>query len=90
MFYVREEILAQAQSRETRALRVRRSTKILLSSLSEQVHAERQFAPTPDASSQRRRACEKEIQQLEGLQSTRLPVRRQDERRDSFLQRRRH
>ncbi|XP_020288349.1 zinc finger protein 236-like [Pseudomyrmex gracilis] len=68
---MREEILAQAQSRETRALRVRRSTKILLSSLSEQVHAERQSAPTSDASSQRRRPCEEEIQQLEGYTYTR-------------------
>lgn len=65
MFRLREEVLAEAQLGKTRALRVRRSAKILLPPVPEQVHAERQSAQAPDASSQRCGARKEEIQQPE-------------------------
>lgn len=76
MFRLREEVLAEAQLGKTRALRVRRSTKILLPPMPEQVHAKRQSTQTPDASSQCRRAREEEVQRPEeDVRSCRLSVR---------------
>lgn len=76
MFRLWEEVLAEAQLGKTRALRVRRSTKILLPPMPEQIHAKRQSTQTPNASSQCRCACKKEVQQPEeDVRSSRLSVR---------------
>lgn len=77
MFRLWEEVLAEAQLGKTRALRVRRSTKILLPLMPEQVHAKRQSTQTPGASSQCRRAREKKKLQRpeEDVRSSRLSVR---------------